>query len=743
MPRTQPMSGDGRERSTRSLTAVEVTPAGESMSYLCTADGVWHRIPMAADHLCAQLERLDGVVPETDGAPSPTPEGPPTEVDRLAAILEAGGSRLGSFARPAASASVEIVGDPALAARLERFDSTGLFTGTRSGQAADTGAAAQGRLRIVAVTGAQSHIPVGDADESDPNLPLLVVRLTDCAFSFGPMATVGELAGRDPVAVRLRANARFPGAVSGPRTRRLGRQVPDDPELAVAVAVLVLDVHRFLEGEPYLCDGHEVLVRPSTMSVSRHRVLPLPFGSRPDSGRQQSMQISPDDLIDPRTGVILELRRDNPHPSTPPSFITVKARVANMRRVSPWFTDPVAAGTSFDAVGAAREAAIGEAVERYCGGIVQVDRLREATWRELCAAGELAVDPESLVLFSDEQYRAPGFPFVPFTRDLSVHWYPGRSLTTGAEAWLPANLLYSNWYTGGFEDGPHLNNVFYPGLAAGPDLDFAIAAGIQEIIERHATMVWWANAQPLPAVEQTAMMKSLWAGGPEQYGQRAWLVHLDNEFDVPVFAGMLRNTDETLFTIGFAARPDPEGAALKAWAEAITLQDGCRDLLDPKGAYRKAATRGDVNATLIKPWRADRRYLDDYRPDFRDVVDLWGQLQANLDPRAFERVRKFVDTPVRRTFDDLPRLADGSRQNYQRVVEDKGYEIFYADLTTRDVAQTDMRVVRVLIPGLVANFAAGFPFLGKGRISTAAVDLGWRSAPLAGHEVNVFPMAHA
>jgi ribosomal protein S12 methylthiotransferase accessory factor len=119
------------------------------------------------------------------------------------------------------------------------------------------------------------------------------------------------------------------------------------------------------------------------------------------------------------------------------------------------------------------------------------------------------------------------------------------------------------------------------------------------------------------------------------------------------------------------------------------------------------------------------------------------QVQVYLDPRSVERVRDWADGPATRDMSELPGLADGSMRSYQEAVEARGYRIYYADVTTTDVAPTGMRVVRVLVPGLVPNFAAAFPFHGHGRLRMAAVDLGWRAEPLAEDEINLFPIAHA
>ncbi len=388
--------------------------------------------------------------------------------------------------------------------------------------------------------------------------------------------------------------------------------------------------------------------------------------------------------------------------------------------------------------------ALGEAVERYSGNIIQADLLCEATWHELMARGEHAVVPDDLVLFSEMQYKAPGFPFLPFTRDLRIFWVRGRSLTRNCPAWIPASLSYANWRGGGFEDTAPLANVYFAGLAAGPDLEFAIVSGLQEIVERHITMVWWANAQPLPAIRDVpASLRALWECAPEAAGQRAWLIPLPNEFGIPVFAGVVEHIKDQLLTIGFAARSEPRQAALKAWAEALTLQDGARNLNLERGGFRQAAARGDVSAAYVKPWRADRRYLDDYRPDFRDVVDLMCQLQIALDPRAAEHVRPWVDTTREGALTDIRSLPDSSLRTYASVIESAGFEIFYADLTTPDVSRTGMRAIRVMVPGLIGNYAAAFPYQGGGRLRDVAVELGWRAFSLGEESINVFPMPHA
>jgi ribosomal protein S12 methylthiotransferase accessory factor len=519
--------------------------------------------------------------------------------------------------------------------------------------------------------------------------------------------------------------------------------LPPRAEVIWMLSFLLADIERWIAGACAYTPRNEVEMDPVAFLYTSHPILPLPDrqlqGSALDSALKSGSQL----LVDDRTGLVTHLQRIEHHPSVPTSLTTVQSRVANMNRLYPWANNTVCQGSTFGNYEAACQAAIGEGLERYCGNWIPTTKVLKASYNEITTHGEYAIDPDRLILYSESQYQTPGFPFVPFTRDLKVHWVQGWSLTLDKLAWIPANLVYVNWYTEEYESDPPTTNLYYAGIAAGPTLDFAIASGIEEIIERDTTMIWWMNRQPLSAMVLTPELAALWEGVPSRMGQRASLIHLDNEFGVPVMAGVVENIGEKLFNIGFAARPNPVEAALKSWTEALTLQEGSRDLLDPNGAFWQGVVRGQLDGRFMKPCRADRVYLDDYRPDYRDVSALMCQQQVFLDPRACERVRPWVDTEASRKFEDLPRLDDRSLTSYQKLVEERSYEIFYVDVTTLDVALTGIKAVRVVVPGLVSNFPAAFPFLGHGRIQNTAVKLGWRTVPLAEHELNYFPLPHA
>ena len=136
-------------------------------------------------------------------------------------------------------------------------------------------------------------------------------------------------------------------------------------------------------------------------------------------------------LVDARSGVLtsleLHIRSD-----MPTGWVGWAARcgrppetsAAAVRCFAPTPTD---SGLRYATMQQLAGPATGEAVERYCGNVVPEDLVRgSASALEL--AGSRVVDPAEFALYSEDQYRLPGFPFVPFTSDLNIRWVLGHTM---------------------------------------------------------------------------------------------------------------------------------------------------------------------------------------------------------------------------------------------------------------------------------------------------------------------------
>jgi len=441
-------------------------------------------------------------------------------------------------------------------------------------------------------------------------------------------------------------------------------------------------------------------------------------------------------------GVVDRIRSFTGPGGTPPGFHLAVADLTAPAVPLPWQSDRQAFGMSWADADEARRAAGGEAVERHCGSWPPpAEQLLHGSYHELARRGVAAVDPDSLTLYSPRQYAADGFPFRPFDRDTPVAWVPGRSAGRDRAVRIPAFLVHTFWAR---MPKPHPEPLIaFPaigGIAAGPTLEQALLAGLEEVIERDAVAVWWANAAPPPALPLTERIHRLLAPALDRYEIALSLV--GNGFGVPVLAASVRSRAESWLTMGFAARADPEQAALKALAEAFGLQLTARALDDPAAVDRMVRGCADRRSPL-RPWRQDRGYLDSYRADCADVVELLCQQQLYLDPRAGDRALAWTGRGPETAWAQLPRLPERSFDVLRGRVEAAGFEVLYADLTRPPAAAAGMHAVRVVVPGLVGTAPAAYPYLGLDRVRAQATALGWRDAPLPEEALNTFPAPHS
>jgi ribosomal protein S12 methylthiotransferase accessory factor len=420
--------------------------------------------------------------------------------------------------------------------------------------------------------------------------------------------------------------------------------------------------------------------------------------------------------------------------------------VADARRFAPVSVDLVAMGAAFDDEERARRSAIGEAVERYCGNLVPVAGLRRASYSELVRQGEVAVDPMSLALYSDAQYAEPGFPFVRFTRELEVQWKAGVRLADGRPCWVPASLAYINYFNGRQAAEPRTNFVMYSGIAAGESREQAELSGLLEVIERDATMIWWHSGSPCEGINPEdpsirALLASPWDRGTLRYS----VFRIPSRFPLPVIGVLCEDTGRQLVSLGMACRLNPVEALSKAAAEAVHLWTFALGLLDPDGHIWKAITAGIFDARSYQPYRADRRYRDGFRPDYHDMVDLGSNAQYYLDPRTHYLVDRIREAPPRLSPGELPSVggsAAGARDQVVAFLVAEGFEPVSVDLTTSDVASAGLAVVRVVVPGLVPNGPAAFPFLGSPRIREEPARLGLLPEPIGERDLVLAPLPH-
>jgi ribosomal protein S12 methylthiotransferase accessory factor len=441
--------------------------------------------------------------------------------------------------------------------------------------------------------------------------------------------------------------------------------------------------------------------------------------------------MSVENLVDPRTGLIRSVFRHGRRPGNPGTFEAFTAVVSCISAGTTGVADAFAHGAALGSAEAARGAAIGEAVERYCGNVVP-SRMLRSSYRALRTEGRPSVAPDRFALYSETQYRTPGFPFVPFTENLIVDWVPATDGYTG-EPWLvPAPMIYLNpyradAYPAGRRPTP-ITFMHFAGIAAGPSRAEAERSAIEELVERDAVTIWWHSGGPAGAldVEEFPELCALLVD-PDTAEVQIRLLDIPSSFRIPVVGAFLEDREHQVVAFGSACRSTYLGAATKAVCEAFQVRALMIELADRDSPLWGAVDADRLSAHAYRPFRADRSYRQEFREDYRDITDLTHQAQLWLDPSIHDHHLDRLRNPVRRPRHAQERDAANLATDYTAHLTDHGFQVLSIDLATRDVAQAGLRVVRVVVPGMYGNAPAGFPFLGGTRLYTEPVALGLTS----------------
>jgi ribosomal protein S12 methylthiotransferase accessory factor len=364
----------------------------------------------------------------------------------------------------------------------------------------------------------------------------------------------------------------------------------------------------------------------------------------------------------------------------------------------------------------ARAAAIGEALERYSGAFVPAEALR---WTTAAALGAKAVAPERFALFHPRQHDLPGFPFVPFTADLRIHWVEGRRLPGGEPAWLPAQLVYLR------SPDPPTSAIGFPtsnGLACGATRDEAVLAGLLELVERDAVMLAWNNRLSLPRLD--------WADDPE-------LVALDRRFfarsglsysvlDGSVFLGI---------PVGIAVVHGPPGERT-----ALAVGAGCGRTV--AAAWLKALSE----AFGVRRWLRAHTLIDPERTiDDPFEIGSFDDHMLYYASHAHARLAAFLDESPQTTATRavVPLKAAAPRRLVEEVVErlaQHDVSVYAVDVTAPDVRSLGLHVARVVCPELCAlDVSHGARYLGGRRLYHAVNEAGLAARPLEPAELNPLP----
>jgi ribosomal protein S12 methylthiotransferase accessory factor len=378
-----------------------------------------------------------------------------------------------------------------------------------------------------------------------------------------------------------------------------------------------------------------------------------------------------DSLLDERYGVINRVI-ETPYEQGEPAFFQFVAETASTAR---WlarkpFSYGGGASMSRDI---AMAKAICECVERYCSAIYDLHDFHLTTARK---ATFETVSPDSFVLFSSRQYEQKGMPYECFSYDAYVRWVETLNLTTGQSIWVPAALVYLPYYNES-NDEAMIAPPISTGLATGLDLNRATISAILEVVERDAFCKCWYERLSPVHLKSESLPESIQkiVARFQRAGYAVDILNITTDLGIPVIMAIARGDrpDAPAVSVATSASLFPFEAITKSLEElAMTLRYQ-REL--EKNEYKNTGLAGDMH---LKFWNdRSRRSEAEFLWNNKHSIDF-SELHVGTN-----------NTSSKHTLDELvSRLSCG------------GFVCLAREITSPDIQQLGLSVVRALVPGL-------------------------------------------
>lgn len=384
-----------------------------------------------------------------------------------------------------------------------------------------------------------------------------------------------------------------------------------------------------------------------------------------------------DTLIDPHVGIIQHLREVPPEAGDP-DFFEYVAKAANTRAFTRQQNFYNTGGASFDR-SLAMAKAVGEAVERYCGAIFDVEALPLHSYE---SAPFACVSPTDFALYSETQYSDPGFPWVTFENSTPIRWVAAVDMHTGSICYVPAAMVYVPYfYYQGAGDAPIVQPIS-TGLACHCSPTEAAIGAICEVIERDAFTITWQAGLPRAQVRIETLSDGNYqlVQRFERSGSTVTILDITTDVGVPTFLSILRSEmaeAPALVTAG-SADLDPEQAVRKSLEELEHTRRYAQFIKDKLPRLCPEPGHGNVQAQA-------------------DHLNFWAD-HANL-----HLADCLFASKVRIGFDEVAHLATDDPQRNLRILLERvastNHRVLLVDLTTPDVRDLGLSVVRAILPG--------------------------------------------
>lgn len=413
----------------------------------------------------------------------------------------------------------------------------------------------------------------------------------------------------------------------------------------------------------------------------------------------------------------MRLSKQSGDAAEPVGLYAFTATLADLAPYLEWSPDRHGSGFGF-VEDAARAAAIGEAFERYSGNYVPELELTRSSFEALRHAGVAAIDPRSSWAFVADQGLLVHERFSAPDAGDPIEWTTMIDSRSGENVAVPAALVYLNYYRSR-PDERREHPVMLPGIAAGTTVSAAASAASLEILERDATTLWWIGGAPaVRLVLPDVLTELIQSTDPNRFQYDAYLLRsFGPQSDVHVVAFILTDLQDASLQIGFACRQSIDAAVLKAAAEAWQLRRLNQAIADCGSWIWKQGPDGRRPMPLLPDDEIEKARGSCNEAPISRLTQLVHNLQYFT---SLERQHEALVAVADRTSGSLhtDELQNSTSSTpVAEVLAHEGLDSYWKDLTTDDVHDIGLAVVRVFSPQACPNLPTAFPPLGNQRLA--------------------------
>lgn len=397
---------------------------------------------------------------------------------------------------------------------------------------------------------------------------------------------------------------------------------------------------------------------------------------RDDLSTQRLLQAVPY-LVDDTVGIIRRVE-EVPREAGAPRFFHFYAEACNTGAFSQQSNFATSGGAS-ERREIAMAKAIGEAIERYCSALFQVDELPLTSFS---AAPFLCTPPDDFALYTRQQHASPGFPYVPFEKTTPVRWTPAADPLAHETWYVPAAMVFIPYFYDSECGERPIVQPISTGLACHCNRAEAALSAICEVIERDAFTIAWQARLGMPHIRietlsehnQDLVMRF------EQTGSSVTLLNLTMDHGIPTIQAVLRSSASDAPALVFAA------------ASALDPETAMRKSLEELAHTRRLAHKLRLNRPPLGP-----------TPTYDNITDHLNHVHFYCDQTNAKLADFVLSSSHRIEFEQISNLSTGDPQRDLEILVKRvcalGHKVLVADITTPDVGELGLTVVRAIIPG--------------------------------------------